>query len=127
MRRHFLLGVMFLVSGCALIAPSGQRFVIFFDALSVDIDKSGGETIAAAAAYARAHPDRAVSVAGFADPIGTAEANAQLTRERTESVVAELVKDGVPIEHIGRREVGEVPFALNSQESRRVTVTIGTP
>lgn len=127
MRRALLLALLILPGACALLEPSGQRFVIFFPDSGATIDDSAEHVVTAAATYSRAHPDRLVAVTGFADPNGTVEQNAEVTRLRVDTVTKQLVADGVAPTQIQQREVGSVPFALSSQESRRVVITVGTP
>lgn len=126
MRRVFLLALLIL-PGCALLPSSGQRFVVFFPDSGVTLDDAAAQTVAAAADAALAHPDRVVIVAGFADPTGTPAANAQVIHDRTAAVSKALAGRGLPAARIQTRDAGQVEFALNSQESRRVVVTVGTP
>ncbi len=127
MRRALLLALLILPAACALFPPNGQRFVVFFPDAGFALDSAATQVIAAAADYAVAHPDRPIMVAGFADPTGTPEANASLIRSRTATVNAELAAHGIAASRIQTRDIGQVEFALSSQESRRVTVTVGTP
>lgn len=128
MRRALLLAMLLLPAACAALMPStGQRFVVFFQGSDAAIDPTAAGIVTAAADYARGHPQQAVTVAGFADPYGTAEQNAQITRLRVEGVTKLLVADGLAAAQIQQREVGPVQFGLNSQESRRVVITVGQP
>lgn len=126
MRRVFLLALLML-PGCALLPSSGQRFVVFFPDSGVKLDDAAAQVVAAASDQAVAHPDRVVIVAGFADPSGTPAANAQVIRDRTTAVSEALAARGLPAARIQVRDAGQVEFALNSQESRRVVVTVGRP
>ena len=63
----------------------------------------------------------------YADPYGSQQANASVTRSRGQVVFDGLVADGVPPTRIERRETGSVKFQMDSQESRRVEIIVGNP
>ena len=128
MRRAILVALLLLPGACAFFAPSGQRFVVFFQADAVTLDDTAAMQVTVnAAAYALDHPDMQIQVDGFADKNGTPDANAEVTRARVQNVIRGLTSNGVPATRIARREVGAVPFTLDSQESRRVTIVVGRP
>jgi outer membrane protein OmpA-like peptidoglycan-associated protein len=128
MRRTLLLALLLLPGACAFLGSSGQRFVVFFQADAVTIDSTAAQqVVVSAAAYALDHPDMPIRADGFADKNGTPEANAEITRARVENVIRGLTSNGVLVTRIARREVGAVPFTLDSQESRRVTIVVGQP
>eukprot|EP01037_Dinobryon_pediforme_P001925 gene1925-1957_t len=128
MRRALILAVVLLTGACAFFAPGGKRFVVFFQGGAVTLDDGAAKAVVLnAAAYALDHPDQTIRVDGFADQNGTKEANAEITRARVQNVIAGLTSNGVPVTRIARREVGEVPFTLDDQEARRVTIVIGRP
>lgn len=128
MRRAILLLVLLLPGACAFFEPSGQRFVVFFPDSGVTLDDAAAKQVVVnAAAYALDHPDLAIRVDGFADQNGPADVNTEIARSRVQNVIKGLTSNGVPVTRIARREVGEVPFTLDSQESRRVTIVVGRP
>jgi outer membrane protein OmpA-like peptidoglycan-associated protein len=128
MRRTILLALLLLPGACAFFSASGQRFVVFFQADAVTLDDTAArQVVVNAAAYALDNPDMLIQVDGFADKNGTPEANAEITRTRVQNVIRGLTSNAVPVTRIARREVGAVPFTLDSQESRRVTIVIGRP
>lgn len=128
MRRIFLLGLVLLSSACAVIAPPpGQRFVVFFQPGSFVLEDEAKPVVQAAASYAKANPVMPVIVAGFADPNGSAEGSAAVSQARAQNVVAALVAGGVPASAITRRSFGSVPYTFDSQEGRRVEITVGAP
>jgi cytochrome c oxidase subunit 2 len=127
MRRAFLTALPLLLASCALMEPSGQRFVVFFSTDVSALDQQSSNVLGSAADYAHAHPDRVIKVEGFADPTGAPGDNAALIHARIDTVAKVLIADGVPASQIGRESGGTPTPALNSQESRRVVVTIGTP
>lgn len=129
MRRWFLLLAM-----CGLAAPAlaaqpapqgGQRFIVFFQEWSAGLDQPALATIAAAAQAAERAPTAAIDVTGYADPLGSVQANIYLTETRAQVVTDQLAADGVARSRIQQHAKGKVPYALSSQESRRVVVTVG--
>jgi outer membrane protein OmpA-like peptidoglycan-associated protein len=127
MRR---VGILFLLlcvatgSARAADAPP-QKFVVFFQEWSAALDDSAQSVITQAAEWVKAHPRNVVHVNGFADPTGSRQANTLLSDLRAQVVVDQLQSDGVDPKRIRQRGHGSVQFALTSQESRRVEISIG--
>lgn len=105
--------------------PPGQTFVVFFQEWSAGLDDAAQAVISHASDYAKANPNLVVHVEGFADPTGSRKANALLTDLRAQVVMDQLQTDGVPVLHLQGRGHGSVRFALTSQESRRVEISLG--
>ncbi len=129
MRRAFLLGLL-LLPGCAFIQtlgpqPAGQRFVVFFQPSQYELEPEASAVVNHAAAYALANPTKPVLVVGFADPNGSAEASADVSSLRAQNVVKGLVAAGVSQTAIKRRSFGAVPYTFDSQEGRRVEISVG--
>jgi outer membrane protein OmpA-like peptidoglycan-associated protein len=126
MRR---LGILFLLlcvatgSVRAADVPS-QKFVVFFQEWSAVLDHSAQTVIGQAAEWVKSHPGNVAHVNGFADPTGSKKANALLSDLRAQMVVDQLQTDGVDSNRIRQRGHGSVQFALSSQESRRVEISI---
>jgi cytochrome c oxidase subunit 2 len=123
----FIAGLLFLLAGCALTQPTGQRFVVYFDPSSAQLMDTAKTVLAAAADWAKAHPDMPVKVAVYADPYGSQKANQDFTRLRGQAVIDALVANGVAATRIQRIDIGSVSFQADSHESRRVEVTVGSP
>ncbi len=64
---------------------------------------------------------------GYADMEGSAKANLDLTKKRVDNVRQALVRDGYPRDQISVLPFGSVKPIGDSQESRRVEITIRTP
>ncbi len=105
--------------------PAGRTYIIFFQEWSAGLDASALKTIASAVSAARAEPGAAVIVTGYADPLGSVQANIYLTETRAQVVTDQLAADGLDPARVRRYAVGKVPYQLTSQESRRVVITIG--
>ncbi len=131
-RTRILLssGVLALLGACSTVSSitgSGTAYPVFFEAWSASLDASGHDAIDNAAAYAKSHPGLPVVVSGYAGPDGSAQANVDISRLRAQVVTDELVKDGVAADRISRKAEGAEAFTQNATESRRVTITVGSP
>jgi outer membrane protein OmpA-like peptidoglycan-associated protein len=127
MRRFGILFLLLcLTAGSSWAAdPPGQKFVVFFQDWSAALDDSAQAVISNAAEWVKAHPGNVAHVNGFADPVGSKKANALLSDLRAQIVVDQLLSDGVDQNRIRQRGHGSVQFALSSQESRRVEISVG--
>jgi outer membrane protein OmpA-like peptidoglycan-associated protein len=126
MRRVVLL---FLLCSAVTLAdaaePLAPKFVVFFQEWSAALDPAALAVISHASDYAKANSISVVYVDGFADPAGSRKANLLLTDLRAQVVIDRLQADGVPGARIRGRGHGPVRFALTSQESRRVEISVG--
>ena len=125
MRRLWVLGLLLVLGACAQADQSGQRFVVYFQQWSAGLDDSAKQVVVSAAGWAREHPNVPVTVSGFADPDGSPQANRDLSRTRAQVVADELTAQGVAAQRVRVDARGSVGFALDSQESRRVTIVLG--
>jgi outer membrane protein OmpA-like peptidoglycan-associated protein len=126
MRR---LGILFLLlcvaaSSARAADTPPQKFVVFFQEWSAALDDSAQAVITHAADWVKAHPGNVAHVNGFADPTGSKQANVLLSELRAQVVVDQLLTDGVDAARIKQRGHGSVQFALTSQESRRVEISV---
>jgi outer membrane protein OmpA-like peptidoglycan-associated protein len=122
------VATLFALGACAMSTPdNGQRFVVFFTEFSAQLDEPAKTAITGAANYSKQHPSLPVDVVGFADPVGSPQANIDLSRLRAQVVADGLVSGGVPVANIKREARGATNFALSGQESRRVEITVGSP
>jgi outer membrane protein OmpA-like peptidoglycan-associated protein len=130
MRRLSAL-LLLSASACAPLAASppadSQKFVVFFSEWSADPDPGAVQAIKAAARFALQHPDQPITVAGFADPAGSPQADLDLSRTRALVVSNDLVANGVPASRIQRSAHGATAFNLSSLENRRVDIAVGSP
>ena len=125
MRRiAFLFLICFAIARADAAEPPAQKFVVFFQEWSAALDDSALSVIAQAGDYAKTHTGVAVHVEGFADPTGSRAANALLTQLRAQVVIDQLETDGVAAARIHGTGRGSVRFALSSQESRRVEISL---
>lgn len=130
MRRLAALGLILAFTGCAYLhlgtpKGQGQTYVIFFQPFSAALDDKAIGSIKSAAESAQYHVDAPVTVAGYASPIGTTQANADLARTRAQVVADALIGNGVASARIRRKGLGEVDYTLDPIESRRVEISVG--
>jgi OOP family OmpA-OmpF porin len=126
MRRIvFLFLLCFAVTRADAAEPPTQKFVVYFQEWSAGFDDAALTVISQAADSAKANPGLIVHVVGFADPTGSRAANALLTQLRAQVVMDQLQTDGVPLMRLRGTGRGSVHFALSSQESRRVEISVG--
>lgn len=113
-------------SACATQPPgAGQRFAVFFQEWSAQLDGPAIGVVQSAADQAKANPSLPVTVVGFADPTGSSQANLDVSRLRAQLVYDQLVKDGISPGRVRREARGPTDFAQTAQESRRVEVRVG--
>lgn len=115
------------LGACATFDSSGPRYAVFFQEWSASLDDGGLATVAQASEWARAHPAAEVHVVGYADPEGSPQANRDLSRTRAQVVADGLAAGGVAQQRIRIDGAGSVGYAMDSQEARRVTISLGSP
>jgi outer membrane protein OmpA-like peptidoglycan-associated protein len=118
-----------LFSGMALAAEQSRPplFLIFFKPWSADLGANNEKIIQTAVAKAKSLPQSHVTVLGYADMEGSAKTNLDLAKKRVDTVRQALVRDGYPRDQISVLPFGSVKPIGDSQESRRVEITIRTP
>jgi len=102
-----------------------------FETGSAQLGAGEFASLAALAAYLRAHPDRRVALVGHTDSVGGLEGNIALSRRRAGSVLERLVEaHGIPRRQLDAEGMGYLaPLASNLSEdgreaNRRVEVII---
>ena len=125
MHRLGLLLLLLTAAICSARAadPPAERFVVFFQEWSAQIDDPAQSVISHAADWAKSHPSTVVHVNGFASTIGSRQANVLLADLRAQLVVDQLQSDGIDAKRVKQRGHGPVQFALTAQESRRVEIS----
>jgi outer membrane protein OmpA-like peptidoglycan-associated protein len=124
-RLCLLLLLLCAVTGSVRAAdPPPQKFVVFFQEWSAAMDDPAQEVVHQAALWLQSNSTDLARVDGFADPTGSREANVLLSDLCAQVVLDQLVNDGVDPRRMEQRGHGPVQFALSSQESRRVEISI---
>ena len=100
---------------------AGATLYLTFDPWQATLRSDTDFILEHIAAYLESHPEqKKVVVEGYTDNVGSEEANLKLSRQRAESVAAELVKRGVAASRL--RAVGKGladPVAANDTEEGR--------
>jgi outer membrane protein OmpA-like peptidoglycan-associated protein len=113
------------LGGCSWLSGT-QKYSVFFQPYSADLDQQAIQTVQSAADFARAHPLRLVRVAGFSAPPDPNRDVDGLSAQRADKVQQMLIDDGVRPEVITTAANGIVdPGSLPTVAVRRVDITIG--
>jgi outer membrane protein OmpA-like peptidoglycan-associated protein len=126
MRAHRTAVVLLAVlGGCSSLSGS-QKYSVYFEPYSAELDRQGHETIDAAAKFAQAHPLQPVEVDGFAAPPDPQRDVDGLSAQRAAAVKRALVSDGVSAERITTVANGITdPKSLPTVAVRRVDIGVG--
>jgi OOP family OmpA-OmpF porin len=127
MRRSWVLGLLLPIGACAAPPSPSQPLVVYFQEWSASLDDSAQQIIKSAATLANSQPNGRVEVAGYADPEGSPQANRDVSRTRARVVADSLIADGVAAQRVSVTAHGATGFAIDPQESRRVTIIVGAP
>ena len=127
MRRLALGFGLLALSACAQSTPPDLTYPVFFQDFASTPDAAGATVVSNAAAIAQKYPRATVKVTGYADSIGSTEAEVKLSRARAESVAMLLEQDGVAANRIQLDAVGTPPNSQPGVERRRVEIDIDTP
>ena len=112
-------------SACAPMSAGapGPDFLVFYTPFSANLDGDATRIVAEAAQAALAEPARRIFVIGYADNLGSPEANRTLTRLRAQVVRDTLAADGVPVSRIVLQPRG-ARGGDPGVESRRVEIEL---
>jgi OmpA-OmpF porin, OOP family len=106
---------------------------VLFDTGKSTLKPGAVGTVDRLAEFLRKSPDRAVTIEGHTDSVGTDEYNLALSDARANSVKAALISRGVPPTQVIAMGKGEgMPVASNDnsagrQQNRRVEIIIANP
>ncbi|MBN3791447.1 cytochrome c oxidase subunit II [Burkholderia sp. Ac-20353] len=107
-------------SGAA--APAAALSTIYFETGKSTLPADAQSAIAAAADYAKAHPDAKLALSGFTDKTGSADANAELAKHRAQAVRDALKAAGVAEDHIIMKKPETITGGADAKEARRVEI-----
>jgi len=120
-----LIAALLLLSAAAIAAGPAPHVVVFFGSWSAKLDDPAMKAIQGAADWAKQHPDKPLTVIGYASTVGGTQANDDLSKLRAQMVSDTLVADGVAAARIRRHAMGAVDYTLDPQETRRVEIALG--
>jgi outer membrane protein OmpA-like peptidoglycan-associated protein len=97
---------------------------LYFDTAKFDLKSDADQMLKAIVEYSKANPSAKLTVSGFHDKQGNAEANAELAKNRAKVVAAKLNELGIIEARVFLDKPQEVLGGANDQEARRVEVAI---
>lgn len=95
---------------------------VYFETGKSVLPADAKAAIAAAADYAKAHPDAKLALSGFTDKSGSADANAELAKRRAQAVRDALKAAGVAEDHIVLKKPETITGGADAKEARRVEI-----
>jgi len=101
---------------------SAALSTIYFETGKSTLPADAQSAIAAAADYAKAHPDAKLALSGFTDKSGSADANADLAKHRAQAVRDALKAAGVAEDHIILKKPETITGGADAKEARRVEI-----
>jgi cytochrome c oxidase subunit 2 len=96
---------------------------VYFDIGKSTLPDDAKAAVAAAADYAKAHPDAKFTLSGFTDATGSATANAKLAKSRAQAVRDALKAAGIAEDHIVLKKPETVTGGSDAKEARRVQIS----
>ena len=125
-RRGVLAGGVLALAACVSQPPADvpPASVVFFEAFSANLEGKAQSVIADFAKQARERPRSTVLVKGYADKLGSTDANKQLSALRAQVVADALEEQGISKARISKISRGPTE-ADPGIESRRVDIELG--
>jgi outer membrane protein OmpA-like peptidoglycan-associated protein len=124
MRFRLTAVLLLAAAGCSPVEP--QRFSVYFQPYSADLDRQARETIDSAARFAQAHPRLPITLTGYSAPPDPKLDVEGLSASRMAIVKQVLVGDGVEASRVSAAAKGITdPKSLPAVAVRRVDIGIG--
>ncbi len=129
LRRFFVLSGILLLGACAApYDPSPAKlYTVFFEPDSDVVNALGRGVVAQAASDMTGKQGTRLSVVGYADRNGTAEANLELSKRRAAAVAKLLVDAGAPEAKVFSAGRGEELLVSEPNYGRRVVIELYHP
>ena len=96
---------------------------VYFETGKSTLPGDAQTAVAAAADYAKAHPDAKFTLSGFTDTTGSADLNAKLAKTRAEAVRDALKAAGIAEDHIILKKPETITGGGDAKEARRVQIS----
>ena len=104
----------------------GQRYSVYFQPYSADLDQQALETVHAAADFAQGHRGLPIAVVGYAAPPDPDRDVPGLSAHRADAVAQVLAASGVEANRVTTSGNGIIdPKTLPTVSVRRVDITVG--
>jgi cytochrome c oxidase subunit 2 len=108
----------------AIPAVKPNAVKLYFEVNRFDAPLGAGQDLAKIVEYAKADFNSKVAISGFHDKTGSAEANAELAKNRAKSVREVLRASGLPEDRILMDKPQETTGGADDKEARRVEVSL---
>lgn len=106
-------------------APSGGLVTrVYFATGSAELDDSGRASVEKAARTLSAGLASRIALSGYVDASGSADANAELAKQRAKAVRDALLAAGVPAEALELRKPQQITAEGGADEARRVEIVL---
>ena len=96
---------------------------VYFETGKSTLPGDAQTAVAAAADYAKAHPDAKFTLSGYTDTTGSADLNAKLAKSRAQAVRDALKAAGIAEDHIILKKPETVTGGSDPKEARRVQIS----
>jgi cytochrome c oxidase subunit 2 len=96
---------------------------VYFETGKSTLPGDAQAAVAAAADYAKAHPDAKFTLSGYTDTTGSADLNAKLAKSRAQAVRDALKAAGIAEDHIILKKPETVTGGSDPKEARRVQIS----
>jgi outer membrane protein OmpA-like peptidoglycan-associated protein len=98
---------------------------VYFDTSKTDVAPAFAATAGGLKGYLESNPGSTLAISGYSDPSGNAAANAELSKNRAQSVQAALVDAGIPAEAaLLVKPENSADGSVSKEAARRVEVTV---
>ena len=132
MKKYTLLFVAFFLAFRGFSGVQSYEFSVYFNSNSFQLEEAAVQTLETVLAQVPKNSEFEIYIQGYTDDIGTNGFNAELSKNRAESVKAYFLRKGLDVRVINMEYYGEQnPVKpntndLNRKENRRVTVQLTT-
>lgn len=132
MKKYTLLFVAFFLAFRGFSGVQSYEFSVYFNSNSFQLEEAAVQTLETVLAQVPKNSEFEIYIQGYTDDIGTDGFNAELSKNRAESVKAYFLRKGLEVRVINMEYYGEQnPVKpntndLNRKENRRVTVQLTT-
>lgn len=118
-----VMALMFL-AGCASIAPAAHKYIVFFNAKSVELSPDAKEVVNLAAAAIRDTHPALVVVAGEPNTVTAPGYDPRLAEPRFMAVEQALAAAGVDSNTMARAELTDLEAKVGATGDRRVEIRL---
>ena len=128
-RRLTIMGALFaaLLALTALPARASEKFIVFFQPWSAELDPAAEDVVAAAIAYAKQNAAMQIEITGSASSDGGQRANLYLSLVRAQRISDQMATAGIAPARLMRVGEGSVTAVGSAEEARRVEIVVRAP